>query len=46
MEKIRYCHYNPVKRGLVTDPAEWEWSSYNWYLGETDVPLKMDSIPV
>jgi len=32
-EKINYCHMNPVKAGLVTDPAEWTWSSYNWYHG-------------
>jgi putative transposase len=41
-EKIEYCHKNPVVRGLVSDPAEWRWSSYNWYLGCTDVPISMD----
>ena len=43
-ENLRYCHKNPVNRGLVTDPAEWEWSSYNWYLGRKDVPLVMDGM--
>jgi putative transposase len=28
---VEYCHYNPVTRGLVKDPAEWKWSSHNWY---------------
>ncbi|MCX6835141.1 MAG: transposase [candidate division Zixibacteria bacterium] len=28
---VRYCHNNPVKRGLVSDPARWKWSSYSWY---------------
>jgi len=28
VEKANYCHRNPVARGLVTDPAEWKWSSY------------------
>jgi putative transposase len=23
----RYVHLNPVRAGLVTDPAAWEWSS-------------------
>jgi putative transposase len=23
-----YIHYNPVKHGLVSDPADWPWSSY------------------
>src|SRR5580704_446638 len=26
--KLRYVHRNPVKRGLVDDPAEWKWSSF------------------
>ena len=43
-EKIRYCHKNPVNRGLVNDPADWEWSSYTWYQGRRDVPLVMDEI--
>jgi len=30
-EKIQYMHSNPVKRGLVTKPAEWLWSSYGHY---------------
>ncbi len=46
LEKIRYCHNNPVKRGLVTDPSEWTWSSYNAYLGKTDVPVTVDMIPL
>ena len=31
-EKLRYMHRNPVKRGLVTSPEEWVWSSYRHYL--------------
>jgi putative transposase len=30
-EKLRYIHRNPVKRGLVTEPAAWEWSSFRHY---------------
>ena len=26
--KLPYLHRNPVKRGSVTDPADWKWSSY------------------
>lgn len=43
-EKINYCHKNPVLRGLVKHPGEWTWSSYNYYAGIKDVPLKMDDI--
>lgn len=27
VEKLRYIHRNPVKRGLVLEPEQWEWSS-------------------
>jgi putative transposase len=30
-EKIEYMHRNPVKRGLVAEPADWTWSSYGHY---------------
>jgi putative transposase len=32
VEKLRYMHRNPVKRGLVEKPEDWEWSSYRHYL--------------
>ena len=35
IEKLRYVHRNPVKRGLVESPELWRWSSYRAYaLGE------------
>ena len=35
VEKLRYMHRNPVKRGLVLKPEQWNWSSYRQYaLGE------------
>ncbi len=42
MEKIQYCHKNPVVRGLVETPGDYFWSSYNWYMGVEDVPIDMD----
>jgi len=30
-EKLNYMHFNPVKRGLVKRPKQWEWSSYGFY---------------
>ena len=33
VEKLRYMHANPVKRGLVSDPKEWPWSSWGFYFG-------------
>jgi len=32
-EKVEYIHLNPVKRGLVTKPEEWRWSSIPDYAG-------------
>ena len=29
-EKVNYCHNNPVKRGLVSEPQNWIWSSYRY----------------
>lgn len=31
IEKLRYMHRNPVKRGLVTRPDQWKWSSFRSY---------------
>jgi putative transposase len=31
VEKLRYIHRNPVKRGMVTAPELWRWSSYRAY---------------
>jgi putative transposase len=31
IEKLRYIHRNPVKRGLVASPEMWRWSSYRYY---------------
>jgi putative transposase len=31
IEKLRYMHRNPVKPGLVLEPAQWHWSSYRFY---------------
>ncbi len=28
IEKLRYIHRNPLKRGLCSLPEEWKWSSY------------------
>ena len=31
IEKLRYIHRNPVKRGLALEPNQWAWSSFRWY---------------
>ena len=40
VEKLRYMHHNPVKRGLVLEPQQWAWSSYRYYAnGECGIVL-------
>ena len=35
VEKLRYIHTNPVRRGLAAEPEGWRWSSFRFYaLGE------------
>ena len=31
VEKLRYIHRNPVKRGLVRGSGDWKWSSFRHY---------------
>ncbi len=40
---IEYIHLNPVRRGLVERPEQWEWSSARWYAGEGPVHIEMDA---
>lgn len=42
VEKLRYMHRNPVKRGLVNRPDEWEWSSFRTYLNAEPGVLRVN----
>ena len=46
-EKIAYVHANPVRRGLVDDPADWPWSSWPaWETGiDEPLPIDRESLP-
>jgi len=44
IEKIKYCHKNPVVRNLVTSSAQWRWSSYRWYNGMDGVEIEIDGV--
>ncbi len=35
IEKLRYMHRKPVRRGLVANPEPWRWSSHRHY--QTDI---------
>ena len=32
IDKLRYMHRNPVKRGLANSPDQWPWSSFRFYM--------------
>lgn len=41
---IDYIEWNPVRRGLISDPMNWIWSSARSRAGIKDVPLIVDDI--
>jgi putative transposase len=42
VEKLRYMHRNPVKRGLAESPEAWGWSSYRFYLLDEAGPVRLN----
>jgi putative transposase len=42
IEKLRYIHRNPVKRGLVTEPEQWAWSSFRAYANAERGPVRVN----
>jgi putative transposase len=46
IEKLKYIHRNPVRRGLVLEPEQWAWSSFRWYaLGERGPVVVNEQVP-
>ena len=43
VEKLRYLHRNPVKRGLVERPEDWAWSSFQHYISGIDGLVEIES---
>ena len=43
VEKLRYIHRNPVRRGLVSCPEQWPWSSFRHYLTGADGVVDIES---
>ena len=46
IEKLRYIHRNPVKRGLVNSPEEWPWGSYRYYLSGEKSTVKINDTDI
>jgi putative transposase len=43
IEKLRYIHRNPVKRGLVDKPEDWESSSFPHYVSGVEGVVEIES---
>jgi putative transposase len=43
VEKLRYIHRNPVRRGLVERPEDWPWSSFRHYLTGVQCVVEIES---
>ena len=43
VEKLRYIHRNPVRRGLVKKPEDWRWSSFLHYATGVEGVVEIES---
>jgi putative transposase len=43
IEKLRYIHRNPVRRGLVRRPEGWRWSSFVHYATGAEAVVEIES---
>jgi putative transposase len=43
VEKLRYIHRNPVRRGLVERPEDWAWSSFRHYATGIEGVIEIES---
>ena len=44
VEKLQYMHMNPVKRGLVSHPKDWPWSSFACYASRDAGLIRIDPV--
>jgi putative transposase len=43
-ETLRYMHFNPVERGLVSRAEDWPWSSFRCFGGSGEIHLEIDRL--
>lgn len=43
IEKLRYIHRNPVRRGLVERPEDWKWNSFSHYATGIEGVVEIES---
>ena len=44
VEKLRYIHRNPLRRGLVMEPQDWPWSSFRHYAYDEPGPVLVNEV--
>jgi putative transposase len=44
VEKLRYIHRNPVRRGLAAKPEDWKWSSFFHYQTGARQTVEIESV--
>ena len=42
-EKVRYMHFNPVERGLVAAPENWDWGRARHYQTGIEGVMEIES---
>ncbi|HVP09644.1 MAG TPA: transposase [Phycisphaerae bacterium] len=45
-QKLRYLHDNPVRKGLVSAPEDWKYSSAAWYAGGREVSIEVGELEI
>lgn len=45
-QKMDYIHANPLRKGLVSTPGGWRYSSAAAYLEQEDIPLSIDHLDI
>jgi putative transposase len=41
--KLKYMHWDPVRRGLVDKPEDWPWSSFRHYATGQEGTVEIES---
>jgi len=46
IQKVEYCHLNPVRRGIVRLPEHWRYSLARNYILDDHSTIQIDALPV
>jgi hypothetical protein len=43
-QELDYMHNNPMRRGLMSSPSDWVWSSWRFYFLDDESILRGDRV--